>query len=446
MNHNEFHVVDMEPLSKTHKSKFVWNNQTLVKFLDLCVSEMRKGNRPGAFFTKSGWSNFGSFMKNGIHACTVRNIRTLVHTSDHTGHKFIHDILNGNDRRCYDMFRLHIPVFRQLCTDLTSRYGLVKSRNTSIEESVGIFLITLAHGCSNRFLQEIFNHSGETIHRHFHLVLGAVLRMSADTIKPVDNYNDVVPDYILNNRRYYPMFKDCIGAIDGTHVRASVRRHEEAKYIGRKGYATQNIMAVCDFNMCFTFVLAGWEGTAHDTRIFNEALRRQELRFPHPAGDKYYVVDAGYPNTRGYLAPYKGTHIRYHLPDFQRGQTAAMCTPRGSQETFNYRHSSLRNIIERTFGVWKAWWALLRDMHVNFTYDHQVQIVIASMAVHNYIRRFGRDDGFNAAEQESYNPRRGGNSSEEHDERIRTQRTINDDMYMAAVRDMIAQDIMESSR
>ncbi|KAL4561367.1 hypothetical protein LXL04_033532 [Taraxacum kok-saghyz] len=122
--------------------------------------------------------------------------------------------------------------------------------------------------------------------------MGAVLRMSVDIIKPADNYNDVVPDYVLNNHRYYPMFNDCIGAIDGTHMRASVGRHEEAKYIGRKGYATQNIMDVCDFNMCFTFVLAGWEGTAHDTRIFNEALRRQELRFPHPTGDKYYVVDA----------------------------------------------------------------------------------------------------------------------------------------------------------
>ncbi|KAL4585917.1 hypothetical protein LXL04_010544 [Taraxacum kok-saghyz] len=84
--------------------------------------------------------------------------------------------------------------------------------------------------------------------------------------------------------------------------------------------------------------------------------------------------------------------------------------------------------------------------YVNFTYDHQVQIVIASMTVHNYIRRFGRDDGFNAAEQESYNPRRSGNSSEEHDERIRTQRTNDDDMYMAAVRDINAQEIMESSR
>ena len=95
--------------------------------------------------------------------------------------------------------------------------------------------------------------------------------MSAVIIKPDENYNQNVPDYILNIPRYYPIFKDCIGAIDGTHVKASVAQHEQAKYIGRKGYATQNIMVVCDFNMCFTFVWAGWEGTAHDTRIFNEA-------------------------------------------------------------------------------------------------------------------------------------------------------------------------------
>ncbi|GKE71441.1 putative nuclease HARBI1 isoform X1 [Tanacetum coccineum] len=87
----------------------------------------------------------------------------------------------------------------------------------------------------------------------------------------------------------------------------------------KKGYATQNIMAACDLNMCFTFVWAGWEGTAHDTRIYNEALRRPEVKFPVPIGEKYYVVDVGYPNTRGYLAPYKRTDIRYHLPDFRRG-------------------------------------------------------------------------------------------------------------------------------
>ncbi|CAI9287724.1 unnamed protein product [Lactuca saligna] len=372
----------------------------------------------------------------------ARNVRMPCHTSDRTGNMFINEVLNGHPRRCYEMFRLHVPVFRQLCADLATNYGLQQTRNISIEESVGIFLMTLAHGCSNRFVQEFFNHSGETIHRHFHTVLKAVLKLSADIIKPDANYNDDVPEYILNNPRYYPMFKDCIGAIDGTHVRASVPQNEEAKYIGRKGYATQNIMAVCDFNMCFTFVWAGWEGTAHDTRIFNEALQRSDLNFPYPTGDKYYVVDAGYPNTRGYLAPYKGTNIRYHLPDFRRGHSAAVREPREPKEKFKYLHSSLRNIIERTFGVWKARWALLRDMHVNYKYKNQVKIVIASMAIHNYIRKFGRfDEAFNRAQQESYNPIRSDTSSEVYEEGPSTRRTSGDDLYMATIRDIIAQDI-----
>jgi len=59
---------------------------------------------------------------------------------------------------------------------------------------------------------------------------------------------------------------------------------EQAKYIGRKGYTTQNIMVACDFNKCFTFVWAEWEGTAHDMRIFNQLLQRPELNFPHPKG------------------------------------------------------------------------------------------------------------------------------------------------------------------
>ncbi|KAF2297943.1 hypothetical protein GH714_005845 [Hevea brasiliensis] len=44
---------------------------------------------------------------------------------------------------------------------------------------------------------------------------------------------------------------------------------------------------------------------------------------------KYYIVDAGYQQMKGYLAPYKGA--RYQLPDFQRGGR-----PRGLKEIFNH--------------------------------------------------------------------------------------------------------------
>ena len=41
-------------------------------------------------------------------------------------------------------------------------------------------------------------------------------------------------------------------------------------------------MAACDFDMLFTFVLPGWEGSAHDTSIFPDTIRTQSNNFPNP--------------------------------------------------------------------------------------------------------------------------------------------------------------------
>jgi hypothetical protein len=64
------------------------------------------------------------------------------------------------------------------------------------------------------------------------------------------------------------------------------------------------------------------------------------------------MVDAGYPNRPGYLSPYKGK--RYHVPEWRRGPA-----PIGEQEHFNHLHSSIRNVVERSFGVWKMKWKIL---------------------------------------------------------------------------------------
>jgi hypothetical protein len=64
-------------------------------------------------------------------------------------------------------------------------------------------------------------------------------------------------------------------------VRASVPKHKEASFRGRKSYATQNVMAAIDFNLRFTFVLAGWKGTTHDALVLRDALERENgLRVP----------------------------------------------------------------------------------------------------------------------------------------------------------------------
>ncbi|XP_042944492.1 uncharacterized protein LOC122278365 [Carya illinoinensis] len=171
----------------------------------------------------------------------------------------------------------------------------------------------------------------------------AVSRMAVDIISPINREFKDIPKKIREDERYWPYFKDCIEAIDGTHVPVTISPTKQIPFIGRKGIPTQNIMAVCDFHMRFTFVWAGWEGTAHDTRIFMEAIRKEELHFPHPPRGKYYLVDAGYPHMNEYMGPYR--RERYHLPDFRRGPR-----PMGMREIFNHAHSSLRCTIERTFG------------------------------------------------------------------------------------------------
>jgi hypothetical protein len=57
--------------------------------------------------------------------------------------------------------------------------------------------------------------------------------------------------------------QDCI---DGTHVTASAPKAQSSAFQGRKHYTIQ-ILVVVDFDLRFTYVLAGWEGSAHDASI-----------------------------------------------------------------------------------------------------------------------------------------------------------------------------------
>ena len=93
------------------------------------------------------------------------------------------------------------------------------------------------------------------------------------------------------------------------------------------------------------------------------------------------MVDSGYSNRPGYLAPYKGT--KYHLSEYRDGPE-----PQGKKEIFNYVHSSLRNVIERSFGVLKIKWRILLQMP-SYAPHKQSKIIVACMALYNFIRMSG---------------------------------------------------------
>ena len=182
----------------------------------------------------------------------------------------------------HKMFRMTASVFYSLHDLLVSTYGLKSSLHMNSIESLAIFLVVCGHGWSNSALHGVFKRSGETISRKFDEVLTCVVAMCQDYIRPIDPNFCTTHTRITGDRRMMPYFKDCIGALDGTHISATPSQHDFIRYIGRTGKATQNVLAIVDFDLRFTYASIGQPGSMHDTSVLFHALEHDHDTFPHP--------------------------------------------------------------------------------------------------------------------------------------------------------------------
>ncbi|KAF0728661.1 hypothetical protein Ae201684_013619 [Aphanomyces euteiches] len=242
-----------------------------------------------------------------------------------------------------------------------------------------IFLYIVGEGASNRSAQERFQHSGDTISKVFHQVLSANL-LRVPTMMPA-SLPSWCPNEIQENPKWFPFFKDCIGALDGTHIPAFVPLNEQKPFRNRKGFFSQNVLGVCTFDMRFLYLLAGWEGSSSDGAVLEYAISHG-LNIPD---GKYFLGDAGYALTRKFITSYRG--VRYHL----RELTKSRCRPRNAKELYNLRHAQLRNVIERLFGVLKRGFPVLR-LEPEYAFETQVKLVQALGLLHNFIHVIGGDD------------------------------------------------------
>ena len=51
----------------------------------------------------------------------------------------------------------------------------------------------------------------------------------------------------------------------------------QGRFRGRKDGTTQNVLAAISFNLKFTYVLDGGEGSAHDSCVLNDAFVRPKV-------------------------------------------------------------------------------------------------------------------------------------------------------------------------
>ncbi|GMJ08497.1 hypothetical protein like AT5G41980 [Hibiscus trionum] len=272
-------------------------------------------------------------------------------------------------------------AFFNLCDILTRNNLLQSTRAVSVREQVIIFLHIIGHNLRFKVIGSRYYRSTETIHRYFKIMLRAISKLYKLVIRLPD---ESTPPKIRNNPRFYPYFKDCVGALDGTHVCASVPLSIQGRFRIRKGGTTQNVLVAITFDLKFSYVLAGWEGRAVDSRILKDALTRPR-GFKIQEG-RYYLADAGYGIRNGIISSYRG--VRYHLKEFNDHR------PENAKELFNLRHSSVRTTVERVFGILKKRFRVLDDEPF-WDFQTQVDVVLACCIIHNHIMGVDPNDLIN---------------------------------------------------
>jgi hypothetical protein len=302
------------------------------------------------------------------------------HTSRLSGKEWMKELLNGHPRRIRDNLGVSQESFYLLEDLLIKKSNLKSTRFMGTTEQLGIFLYAVVTDLSMRKLAERFQRSTETINRTYHKVMRYFLLPSLfESFVSLPTTSTPCSTRIEDDNNFFPFFIDCVGAIDGTHIPILPPTEERVPFRNRKGFLSQNVLAVCDFELRFTMVMSGWEGSVADSTLWLEAHRIGALNLPK---EKYLLGDAGFANCDACLTPYRG--VRYHLKEWTK---VINKRPQNKEELFNLRHAKLRNVVERIFGVMKARFKILTHPRA-FKLTAQAQIVAALCALHNILLSF----------------------------------------------------------
>ena len=121
--------------------------------------------------------------------------------------------------------------------------------------------------------------------------------------------SDPPADYLISNPKFWPFFEGCLGAIDVSHIACTLSVEDQANSRNCKGFLSQNVLAICNFNMEFVYILSGWDDSVTDAFLYMDACLT-DLAIPQ---DHFYLADAGFPLCDSLLTPYGG--VWYHLAE-----------------------------------------------------------------------------------------------------------------------------------
>lgn len=240
---------------------------------------------------------------------------------------------------------------------------------------------------------------------HYEYLLGAttIREIVKDTceqlwkcLQPLHMAEKTEDDWMIIAKQFLDRtdFPNCIGAVDGKHIRLKKPADSGSEFYNYKNYFSTILLAVVDADYCFTVIDVGSYGASGDSNVFKKSnfyqrLKSNQLNIPNP--QKLPHDEEGEPQPFNFVGDEAFALSRHVLRPYSKKNLTM------KQRVFNYRHCRARRMVECTFGILANKWRIFHrpiDVDVRFS-----DIIIKTCCIlHNFVRR---NDGVRT-EDESY--------------------------------------------
>ncbi|XP_068118950.1 uncharacterized protein [Hyperolius riggenbachi] len=248
-------------------------------------------------------------------------------------------------------------------------------------------------------------HSYAALHYQFLMGRSTIRYLVLDTCKLI--WKTLQPEFMpppdlpmweANIQHFWEkhQFPNCLGAVDGKHVRIVMPAATGSVYYNYKKYFSLVLMAVVDPNLKFIYVDVGAYGSSHDSAVFQHSrfglkLLTGQMTLPaprpwpdrqHPPYPCVFVADEAFALSEHVMRPYA-----------QRDMSL-------KKKVFNQRLTKARQVVECAFGILSNKWRIFHTA-LKMKPQYAIAVVKATCVLHNYVRTL---DGMNTEEEEEIPP------------------------------------------
>ncbi|XP_071050677.1 uncharacterized protein [Onthophagus taurus] len=294
----------------------------------------------------------------------------------------LHITLRENEDKFFAYYRMTPSTFDTLCNNVkntVSKKNWNIMQRITVQERVAITLRFLATGNSFRSLAFEYRVGVSTVSNIIRETCCAVWNTMVNEFlaEPTEEQWKKISDDFFRNSN----FPNCIGALDGKHIRIVKPPHSASLYYNYKHFFSIVLLGLVDSNYCFTAIDVGAYGKSGDSNVFKNSslfkrIQSNTLNIP----EDNIILQTKIKTPMVIVADDAFGCSKHVLRGYSRKNLSVR------KRIFNYRLSRARRYVECAFGILANKWRIFHTA-INLDPDFVTDVVKAACILHNFVIR-----------------------------------------------------------